>query len=181
MLEFKEIEVRIPYAGDGDIGIEYNRLMEQSKDWVCFLDHDVLMLNPDWYYICIEVINRVGYSAGWITGTTNSIACHRQYKPYAPKNHNVLDHINFAKQEYAKYETTLSLMPQLIPIAFSGFMILTHKQAWKDAHGFPSGFTGVDNEYYRRLEHCGYNNYVIPGLYMYHIYDGKNQWSKNEV
>jgi GT2 family glycosyltransferase len=150
--------------------------MNISQDWVCFLDHDILQLNPNWYHMCLSAIKSVGYSAGWITGMTNAIACSHQFKPHAPKNANILAHIDFAKKEYNSHSNKLIMMEDNVPLPFSGFMILTHKKAWEKTGGFMDGFLGVDNDYYKKLEAAGYARYVMPGLYMYHIYGDKKRW-----
>ena len=173
-----EIDIKIPWSSDKNLGAAYNRLMQDVRGWVCFMDHDVLQLNPNWYHMCLGAIKKVGTNAGWITGMTNLIACRRQYKLDAPKNHNILKHIRYARKEYERYGDMLCAMPEKIPLAFSGCMILTHRWAWEKVGGFPDGFTRVDNEYYRRLEHHGYERYVMPGLYMYHVYNGKHEWNK---
>jgi GT2 family glycosyltransferase len=170
------IEIKIPIGESKNLGAHYNRLMADVKDWVCFLDHDILNLNPNWYNMCITAVQKVGHDAGWITGMTNAIACSLQFKSAAPKNHDIMAHIDFAKGEFNVHGNKLEMMPANVPLPFSGFMILTHREAWEKTGGFMEGFLGVDNDYYKRLASVGYNQYVMPGLYMYHIYAGKKRW-----
>lgn len=171
-----EIEIKIPWGKDGNLGAAYNRLMRTVDDWVCFLDHDILQLNPNWYHMCLDAVTKVGHSAGWITGTTNAIACSLQHKPTAPRNHNLMAHMDFAKQQYNTHGNKLELIAPKVPLPFSGFMILTHREAWQETGGFIDGFLGVDNDYYKKIEGLGYDRYVMPGLYMYHIYGAKKRW-----
>ena len=178
-----EIEVIIPWGSNGNLGEAYNRLMRDCvKDWVCFIDHDILNLNPDWYHLICGAVKRVGHKAGWITGTTNAIACTNQLRTDAPKGHDIIEHMAFAKKVYKENgdrliqidpdDTTKVGCLQL----FSGFMIVTHKKAWEKVGGFKNGFLGVDNEYCKSLKNNGFDLYTLPGLYMYHTYKIKSQW-----
>jgi len=181
-----EIQIIVPWGTQKiegqsrtNIGEAYNRLMKTVDDWVCFLDHDILQLNPSWYYMCLSAIERVGHTAGWITGVTNAIACPNQLCADAPKNQNIEFHMKFAKQQYKKFGDHLHLIdPKKCGLEFSGFMILTHKQAWEKTGGFMDGFLGVDNNYFRRVTGAGYKTYVMPGLYMYHTYGLKKLWGQ---
>lgn len=174
-----EIQIIVPWGQDGNLGKAYNRLMEDVHDWVCFLDHDILHLNPNWYHMCLRAIDAVGHRAGWITGVTNAIACAYQLCPNAPKSQDILQHMAFAKKLHNKNGDRLVMVDaQTKRQWFSGFMILTHKQAWKDSGGFQDGFLGVDNYYHAALARAGYNGYVMPGMYMYHTYRLKSRWNQ---
>jgi GT2 family glycosyltransferase len=182
-----EIQVIIPYGTKKlsddtqrtNLGEAYNRLMESVDDWVCFLDHDILQVNPHWYHMCLAAVKVIGHRAGWITGVTNRIACPYQICNDAPKNDNIMAHMAYAKQRHLKHQANAHLVDKdKLVLPFSGFMILTHKKAWQDAGGFMDGFLGVDNNYHQKLLHKGYNTYVMPGLYMYHIYGNKTQWNQ---
>lgn len=172
-----EIQIIIPWGQTNNLGAHYNRLMQKVDDWVCFLDHDILHLHPHWYHLCIDAVKRVGHRAGWLSGVTNAIACTKQLRQDAPKNDNIMAHMQFAKKLSTKYGNRLDLIDaKKIPLPFSGFMILTHKKAWEDAGGFEDGFLGVDNYYFNAITKKGYQAYVMPGVYMYHIYQKKKQW-----
>lgn len=172
-----EIQVIVPWGKTNNLGSHYNRLMEKVDDWVCFLDHDILMLNPNWYHMCLSAIDRVGHTAGWITGVTNAIACPHQLDIPAPKGSNIEVHMRRAKQLYNKHGNTVTVMDQsTLRLPFSGFMILTHREAWEAAGGFMDGFLGVDNHYYTSVVKKGYSTYIMPGLYMYHLYGTKHLW-----
>jgi glycosyltransferase involved in cell wall biosynthesis len=179
-----DLDVIIPWGLDGNLGEAYNRAMRNCvKDWVCFLDHDILQLNPNWYRMTCDAIRRVGYKAGWITGTTNAIACTNQLQKDAPKDHDIASHMAFAKKIHNENgdkliqvdpdDTTKQNCLQL----FSGFMIVTHKKAWEKVGGFGQGFLGVDNKYCVDLKRSGFDLFVMSGLYMYHIYKEKARWS----
>jgi GT2 family glycosyltransferase len=172
-----EIQIIIPWSGNGNVGAAYNRSMESVDDWVCFLDHDILNLNPNWYHIIKKAVATVGHAAGWITGVTNSIACPSQKCIEAPKNNDILDHMKFARQRDRQFGDKLfAIDPITIELAFSGFMILTHKKAWQAAGGFTDGFLGVDNIYFNNIVKAGFQAYLLPGLYMYHTYGQKKAW-----
>jgi GT2 family glycosyltransferase len=172
------IDIVIPWQ-PGNLGAAYNQTMEKADGWVCFLDHDILMLNPDWYFMIQRTVRQLGKTAGWITGMTNRIACAQQYCPEAPTGDNILDHMTFAKRQYLKYGDELrEANYDDTNFGFSGFMILTHREAWEKTPGFMDGFLGVDNEYHKSVCKAGYKSYVLPGLYMYHIYKHKSLWGK---
>ena len=168
-----KIDVVVPYRPD-DLGAAYNEAMSKADDWVLFLDHDFMLLNPKWYDVCINAIRQTGHKAGWISAVTNRIGCPTQKVnlDQVTDSNNIEDHIGYSnnvwKQHGGKiHKATNSKAP------FSGFFILTHKEAWRKAGGFGPGFLGVDNDYYNKLMLAGYDSYVLPGLYGYHLYDAK--------
>jgi len=175
-----EIQLIIPWGNNNkNLGKTYNRLMQYVEDWVCFLDHDILQLNPNWYHMCLNAIDRVGHKAGWITGVTNAIACAQQLCLDAPKSHRIDEHILYARRRYEIFGEKLILFDPMTRPPFSGFMILTHRKAWEISGGFPpNGFLGVDNGYHQRLLNNEFNTYIMPGLYMYHTYKLKMIWNK---
>jgi GT2 family glycosyltransferase len=151
--------------------------MQNVKDWVIFQDHDILQLNPEWYQMILSAIDRHGYSAGFITGVTNLIACPMQFCLEAPRSLEMIDHMRFAKERYKKFgNETKIIIPEKMPLPFSGFFMVTHKKAWEDAGGFKDGFLGVDNYYHEAVIDAGYQTYVMPGLYMFHMYHHKKRW-----
>lgn len=174
-----DIQIIVPWGKDKNLGATYNRLMEDVHDWVCFLDHDILNVNPNWYKMCVKAAETIGHQAGWITGVTNRIACPMQRCEDAPQDDNIMAHMHYAKQRYAKYQANAHIVdPSVMLLEFSGFMILTHKKAWEKVGGFDDGFLGVDNWYHQKLLKADYKTYVLQGLYMYHIYNGKQFWDK---
>ena len=56
--------------------------------------------------------------------------------------------------------------------------MVTHKEAWTKSGGFKDGFLGVDNYYHEAIIKAGYKTYVLPGLYMFHLYYHKTRWDK---
>jgi hypothetical protein len=168
---FDNIDVHIPYKLGGNLGECYNDIMSDADDWVLFVDHDILLLRPQWYQCCIDAINQVGYKAGWISAVTNRIWCTDQLRAPAVDHDNIMEHIKFSNLLWNKHKGIIRKPTSGKP--FSGFFILTHKEAWKKVGGFTDGFLGVDNDYYNKLLVHGYNTYIMPGVYSYHIYRNK--------
>ena len=174
-----DCDIVIPWGIDGNLGAAYNRSMQKINDWVIFQDHDVIQLNPFWYHMVLDVIAALGHTAGLITGTTNLIACPMQFCPDAPKSLDLVEHMQFSKDMFQKFgNQPYMVVAENMPLAFSGFFMVTHKEAWEKVGGFKDGFLGVDNAYHHAVLNSGYKTYVIPGLYMFHLYYHKTRWEK---
>lgn len=172
-------DVIIPWGQDGNLGAAYNRSMQLVDDWVIFQDHDVLQLNPSWYRMVLETIAVLGHDAGLITGVTNLIACPLQFCLDAPQNLDLIEHMKFSKKRFQKFGLQADIViPEKMPLPFSGFFMVTHKEAWAKSGGFKDGFLGVDNWYHEAIIKAGYKTYVLPGLYMFHLYYHKTRWDK---
>ena len=170
-----KIDVVVPYH-PGNLGAAYNEAMAKAEDWVLFLDHDFMLLNPGWYNICLNAIRQVGHKAGWISAVTNRIYCPAQRITFDDTNrdtNNIEDHIKYSNNVWAQHGGKIHKATKS-EIPFSGFFILTHKEAWRKVGGFGDGFLGVDNDYYNKLMLAGYDSYVLPGLYGYHIRQAKS-------
>jgi GT2 family glycosyltransferase len=181
------IEVVIPYY-EGNLGKAYNQAMKKVDDWALMLDNDILILTPNWYPMLQEAISYLGHSAGWITCKTNSIWCDDQLDMSAPQSGNIIDHMLYAKSIAKDGDPQIaesSPYPyKFLGNIFSGFFILTHKEAWKDAGGFiednaeVSHFghnfrcnkhLGVDNDFFFRIKKAGYTTHVITNMYAFHL------------
>jgi len=171
-----DIPVLIPWSNDNNIGKAYNESMKSITDWALLLDHDIFMLNPDWYHILCAVAERLGHQAGWICGRTNNTFCGTQLDRTAPKNHDLMAHLKHAKKCHLLHGTHPVQWTSGTPL--SGYMILTHRKAWEDVGGFKDGLLGVDNTYHMDLRKKGYKAYVLPGLYLYHMHKSKADWHK---
>jgi GT2 family glycosyltransferase len=170
----------IPYKPD-NLGAAYNEVMEKAADWVLFLDHDILTLNPNWYKICMNAIKNLGHKAGFISCLTNRIGCHWQKATNYDigvdlDNDDIEYHIKKAKEIDQKHHGQIYEPGPHGPL--SGFFILTHKQAWKDAGGFKDGFLTVDNDYDEKIKAAGYKRYILKDLYYYHVYTKKGLWNE---
>lgn len=178
------IDVCIPYELNSRLGRACNRAMEQAKDWVLILDHDIFLCNPNWYTICLNAINTVGKKAGWITCMTNNIPaiCQNINNIYkgVPTNNDLEQHILFAKkinQQFGDAPEEVLGNSEKGP-DFCGYFILTHKEAWKKAGGFKDDFY-IDCWYGWKLYEIGYKLYRIPGLYVYHLENEKKRLWEN--
>ena len=164
----------VPYVPGNNLGYAYNEAMTTYvKDWVLFIDHDLLLINPHWYDICMAAINSVGHDAGWITCYTNRIGCKYQIAPSIDrKNNDVLYHRKYAKDLYIKNRGSLKDVTDAKGCRFSGFFMLTHKKAWEAAGKFNErcGLFGVDVQYCSNLKTKGYRLYIMQDLYVYHAY-----------
>ena len=184
------LEIIIPYYS-GNLGKAYNTAMKKVDDWALLIDHDIIILTPNWFDMCIETIKKLGKKAGWITCRTNSIWCVDQLDINCPSSDNMLEHL--------KYARSMAGPPTIIESSgkrfdakgiFSGFFILTHKEAWENVSGFieedsmviHDGFRfkcnkhlGVDNDYFYRLKNYGYKSYIITNLYAYHLRELKTK------
>lgn len=167
------IQVMIPYDINGQLAKAYNRAMERAtSEWVLFIDHDLFLCNKHWYQICLKAIDQIGNETGWISAVTNRIGNPAQKASGAPLSHDLREHCDFARQLYEKHGGKVERCKG----AMSGFWILTNKTAWRKCGGFneaKKGLLGVDNHYSRALSIAGYKHYLIPGLYVYHIYRQK--------
>jgi GT2 family glycosyltransferase len=164
------IECRIPYSEDGNLGAEYNRIMEDTEaDIVMLLDHDVLLLNPHWHHI-LSYIFAKNPKAGMVTCYTNNIGTKAQLPSNCPPNHDIRQHRAYARAiwEKNKYSTTP------IPHA-SGMLLALRKECWKDVGMFIDGFFKVDIDYSRRVDASKWQMLRANGLYVYHIRERKDK------
>ena len=171
------IEVVIPYEPCKNAGIAYNRAMKRAHDWVLIMDHDIFWCNPNWYEAFLEAVIRLGHQAGWISAVTNRTQDGRQKSHGCPEeSDNLIDHIRWAEQVWDKHGTAT-----VEGSGDTGFTILTHKQAWQDVGGFTETGFHVDGDYYKKILAAGYKTYVMPGNYVYHLQNRKNEvWKWNK-
>lgn len=169
-----KIPIIIPYAGQGRIGQAYNEAMiDYVNDWVIFIDHDVLIMNPHWYEICVNAIEQCGHSVGWFTCFTNRIGCRFQKAPRInKKTDDIKYHRDYAKKLYNENKGKIKDLTHARGGRFSGMFILTHKKAWADCGGFNEniGFFNVDCRYFTALKQAGYRVCRMDDLYVYHSY-----------
>ena len=163
-------QIRIPFKPDKMLGAAYNEIAEAVIDWVLIIDHDVLIIPPNWYYMCLEAIDKVGYKAGWITCMTNKIGCPLQRAHNNPTQ-DMNWHYDYAYDMYKKYRGQLEDVTDINGWKFSGMFILTHRQALSDIGRIPDNkFIGVDNWIYDRMKEHGYRMYIMKDFYVYHSY-----------
>ena len=177
------------------LGFAIKRAMAKVDDWALVLDHDVfLSLNPLWYEICLNAIEKVGHNAGWITCNTNQIGCPLQKTDYNfekgdynySKEYDTNDmrkHFEIAERIYKERKGQIkNITEQAKKHPLSGFFMLINKNAFnKVIEKFElsdSKFIGFDTWYCARLIELNYNIYIMQDIYVYHGY--KRLWKNKE-
>lgn len=174
-----QIDIHIPYHPNRHLGTCYNRIMGSSNGWVLFFDHDVFLLNPNWYKICLDATIKLGHDAGWITCRTNRVGCLQQRVSIRKDTDDLKYHYRISKRIWEKHGDESVEMQRMYKKKLSlpsGFFMLTHKKAWQDIGGFREGFIGVDNDYALDLWDKGYKIHILMGLYVYHQYNRIWKW-----
>lgn len=167
----------IPHEPGAKLGEAYNRAMKTVADWVLFIDHDLYIVNPNWYRIMLCAIREIGHRAGWITCYTNRVSSAMKgwmWRPDAPKGDDIEEHRKFGRKlwdDNGLHSTDITQAPPL-----SGFWILTHKKAWEKVGGFKPGQISVDNDYHIKLVQAGYEVHRMDGMYVYHHYGRDWLW-----
>lgn len=170
------IYTNIPYAPvntDKNLGAAYNSFMNLlgDDDWACFVDHDASFTTPDWYHQLEEIISLPNSDTfGMLTAVTNRIGNVEQIvfrkDSVEAYNHDMLFHRKIGRK--LQQENRLRLIDVVDPI--SGVIVLISKKVWKQTKGFMNGFLSVDNEMDYQLRRLGYKNYIMAGVYCYHLY-----------
>lgn len=171
------IDTCVVYEPGKRLAYAYNRKMESTTaEWVLFWDQDIFACNPNWYTMCLNAIRKVGDTAGFISAKTNRIGPHAQRHTVNPDPNDILYHTQIGKELYAKHGNEITETKQKL----SGFFILTNKTAWKAIGGFrhmDRGLSKIDQDYSKRIMAAGYKQYIIQGLYFYHLY--KTKWNSS--
>lgn len=169
------IDVRIPWEPGRRLGYACNRMMKTVEDWALILDWDVMLLNVNWYDICLSAINKVGHDAGLISCVTNRIGCPLQKQPCHDTD-DLAYHYTLA-DEVAKTHAGILEDVTDKPNKLSGLFFLTHREAWDKVGGVPDEkFIGMDNFYHDRIKEAGYHVYIMRDLYVFHNY--RRQWKQ---
>ena len=164
-----KIDVRIPFRPGGQLGAEYNHIMNETNcDWVLFLDHDLFLCNPHWYLLCQKAIQQYP-SAGMFSCWTNRLGRTMQRDETAPQTDIIHDHRGHARSTFEKYQYGCTEIDKC-----SGMFLLISKKAWQAVGGFPGvGIFKEDWDFSRRLVQKGLKLYRIDGLYVYHLRERK--------
>ena len=163
-----KIDTRIPFRPGGQLGAEYNHIMEDSNDdWVLLCDHDIfLRCNPHWYTICQKAIEKYGRKAGMFSCWTNHLGRTMQRDGTAPQNDHLGEHIDHATKVFKENQYHCTQVPD----RFSGMFLLVKKAAWQKVGGFPGvGLFKEDWDFSKKLVKAGFKLYRIDGLYVYHL------------
>jgi GT2 family glycosyltransferase len=163
-----KIDVRIAFEPGGGLGRDYNRIFQETAaDWVLLLDHDVLLLHPNWYAVCQRAISDRP-DAGLITAVCNDIASPFQLSTGAPGHDAPVDaHRRYARELWDRYGHETAPVPRGRSVG--GFLMLVRKQAWSDVGGFgEDSFFALDTTFARAMGKTAWNIYTMRGLYCYH-------------
>ena len=165
------IDVKIPYDVEGGLAMAYNRaLSEGTSEWVLFLDHDIFLCNPLWYKMSLAVVQYLSENdpkAACIGCATMVKLRTRDIKRGVRANDSIEFHINKAKQEYAKYGTSLVREEKYV----TGFFLLVNRKIASKIgfiQSIPGDINKIDIDFGTRVLNAGYHNYQMPGLYVYH-------------
>ena len=168
------IDVRIPWEPGRRLGYACNRMMKTVEDWVLILDWDVLLLNVNWYDMCLKAIKKVGHNAGLISCLTNRIGCPLQKAGVPQTIDNIAVHMEYAKTISTEHKGVIRDVTDS-QFKLSGLFFLTRRKIWDDVGGVPDKkFIGVDTYYHGRVKEAGYRIYVMQDLYVFHNY--RRQW-----
>lgn len=157
----------IPYTTEGNLGKEYNRMIRLIPDdeWVCIMDHDVLMLHPQTLSKIHEYADR--NPGCLLTCRTNRInpSSPQLYEPLFHET-NIMEHISFASETISKgYETTE------VNTSISGFLMVFPKSLWRN-YRFKENlkYLGVDTDFSLRVLHGGNRILIMDSIYVFHTY-----------
>ncbi len=174
-----KIEAKLLYSPDGNLGNAYRQgVMTSSAKWVLMLDHDVIILHPNWHKVCEEAIDK-NPLAGLFTCYASMIGSKTQQAAGTPENTlPVSCHRQFAKTLFSAngFGVTNITKPSH---KVSGFFMLIKKEAFMIA-GVSDGFFGVDWDLKDRIVDCGYKVYRMNGVYCYHLRDREESWINGE-
>ena len=170
------IEVKIPFAPNGEICEAYTYAIKTSKSpWVILLDHDAIFMHPNWYSLCVNAVKQFP-EAGMFTCWASKIGAKEQQAEGSPINVAPLAiHRDFARNLWQKHKFTVEEIFSHV----SGVMMMIRKDVFLKV-GCKKGFFGVDWDLTKRIREAGFKIYRINGLYVYHLRDREPSWIENE-
>lgn len=163
-----KVHVMIPFATDKQFGKALNEMMAfiPDDDFVCFLDHDVLLLTPDAITHLHEYARL--YPDSLLTCYTNRVGWKPQcLNGIVSENDSIRVHILKAqKQKILLYQV------EELKTTISGFLMMFSKKLWNDCSHFTEDkqILGVDNNWSARVLQHGYKIHLMKGLYVWHSY-----------
>ncbi len=158
-------------AEDGDIGSEYNRIMDIDPDpYTLFVDQDILLKTHNNARDIIRVVRNKYPDTALFSCYTNSSGMRHQVptEEFSPEGiKTIKGHRQLAKKLWNQYKYNAPQMQK----PMSGYFMLVKKEAWRQVGGFPEGFHDVDHGFCRRLINHNLVIRLIKGLYVYHLRD----------
>jgi len=168
-----KIDVSIPYELGERLGHAYNVAAGRAEDWFLFLDHDLCLVNPWWYEICVRTIEQYGDKAGLISCYTNRIGNRLQIAPGVDtKSEDLAYHRAFARSLYNRNRGKV-LDHTAEKMRYSGFFILSRHPVWRAVGGFKEdtgGLFHIDVDYCSRVRAAGFRVLLMADLYVFHGY-----------
>lgn len=174
------IYTSMPYAPNKtkDLGQTYNKyfeLLPHDSDWMCFIDHDIMLTTKYWYEQLEEFIKRYP-DIGFFVTMTNRIANETQLKPGLDRNnHDIKYHRDEGQKQFEIHGYEIKILDDpKHPI--SGFFMLIQKKVWQQIK-FKSGFLLTDQKFFRECLKHNIKVGLMEGLYIYHWYRGDHDRS----
>jgi GT2 family glycosyltransferase len=164
------IHVKIPFDTEKNLGRAYNKAFEgvADDDWVCLMDHDVLLLTPDAIQIMEEYTKNFP-DTGIFTCYASRIHPLSKYQLLFQEpsdNANLEFHLQIAYNQ-KRHGITVQEIPDII----SGFLMLVSKKTWNRIK-FPEHgkCLGVDNIFSQDVLSAGLKIYRMNSIYVWHTY-----------
>lgn len=167
-----------PYRADKNLGKAYNDAIKPLDGWICITDYDVLFLLPETCRM-IEEYTKKYPDTGIFTCFTNRIhpLAKMQLNGDVSEDFDVRNHIDIAK----KFKEN-SLKVTEITTVISGFLMVIHKNTWKEIRFSEDGkCLGVDNDFSARVLKSGRKIYRMDSVYVFHIYRSSNIKDKQHL
>lgn len=168
------IHVKIPFHLDKNLGRAYNEAFEDvgERDWVCLIDHDVLLLTPDTIPLMHEY-TRSFPETGIFTcyaSRIHPLATDQLLGGKLSENTDIKFHTELADQQ-KRHGITVTEIKHVI----SGFLMLVSKKTWHEIK-FPETMKclGVDNFYSQAIMDAGKKIYRMDSVYVWHTYRLQN-------
>jgi len=174
------IHVKIPFSEDKNLGKAYNQAFGGvgENDWVCFMDHDVLLLTYDAINLMYEYTRNYP-EAGIFTCYTNRIhplSTDQLLNGHISDNTNVEYHVQLAYNQ-----KRFGVMVSEIKHVISGFLMLISKKTWNEIKFSESGkCLGVDNDFSGNVLERGKKIYRMESVYVWHTYRLMNGLSNKD-
>lgn len=175
-----KVHVKIPFAEDKNLGRAYNQAFEDvdERDWVCLIDHDVMLLTSDAIGLMHEYA-RSYPETGIFTAFTNRIhplSADQLLGGKVSETTDIKYHIQKA-EEQKRHGIKATQINHII----SGFLMVVSKKTWNQIK-FPEygKCLGVDNDFSQKVLEAGKKIYRMDSLYVFHIYRLQNGITNKE-
>lgn len=157
-------------AHDRNLGKAYNIAgITKEADWHCFIDYDTMFVNPNYYRIMQDIIEKYP-EYDLFTCLTNRVGCDYQLADVDRDNHDIRYHRKMAKRiEVLNKNNEVTDITNNLPY-LTGMMMMFSDKVFRKVNGFKYGFLGVDNDFHKRVKNRRLKVGLINTLYIYHWY-----------